>query len=125
MSIYDVLDIRTLAGDWRDERDSAREDADEEGERPIGGYDIDARYVELCEQLNIDPTPDELERFGDQYEPTLLAEGYFTQYARDLADDLGLILSSWPGRHINWDAAADELKQGTIWWSPSTVTATT
>ncbi len=47
-----------------------------------------------------------------QYGATLIHEDYFTTYAQDLAEDIGYIQRdvSWPYTHIDWDAAADELK---------------
>lgn len=43
---------------------------------------------------------------------TLIRHSYFTEYAEQLADDLGLINKDvdWPLNHIDWDAAADALK---------------
>ena len=45
-------------------------------------------------------------------EPTMIADRYFEQYARDLAEDLGCIPNGyeWPASHIDWEAAADALK---------------
>jgi hypothetical protein len=39
-------------------------------------------------------------------------EDYFEDYARELAYDIGAIDSdtSWPCTHIDWEAAADELR---------------
>lgn len=44
-------------------------------------------------------------------EPTLIAEDYFETYARELAEDIGAVRSDaeWPIRHIDWEAAANEL----------------
>ena len=57
---------------------------------------------------------------------TLIADSYFEDYARELADDTGATNrdASWPNNHIDWTAAADELKQdytevdfdGTAYW---------
>jgi len=43
---------------------------------------------------------------------TLIPEGMFEEYARQFADDIGAIdkNSTWPMNHIDWEAAADELK---------------
>lgn len=43
---------------------------------------------------------------------TLIRDSYFTEYAKELASDLGAIdeASRWPACHIDWDAAADALK---------------
>ena len=43
----------------------------------------------------------------------LIHEGYFTKYAEQLANDIcGIdIHCSWPLNHIDWEAAAEELKQ--------------
>ena len=43
---------------------------------------------------------------------TLIRDSYFTEYARELAQDIGVILrdGGWPVNCIDWDKAADELK---------------
>jgi len=96
---------------------------------------IDSREViERIEELGADPDAlddDEreeladLEAFAEEcegYAPdwhhgeTIIADSFFTQYAEQLADDLGLTpnafnAAEWPFCHIDWDAAADALKQ--------------
>lgn len=57
---------------------------------------------------------------------TLIHQDYFTEYAEQLADDLGGVNreSTWPNNHIDWEAAADDLRQdytavefdGTTYW---------
>jgi|SRR5882724_11786831 len=45
---------------------------------------------------------------------TLIRGSYFTDYAKEFAEDIGAIEYAglrWPFTHINWEAAADELKQ--------------
>lgn len=50
------------------------------------------------------------------YGEALIRDSYFQTYAMDLAEDLGLIntmnrgVSTWPFNHIDWRAAAEELK---------------
>ena len=43
----------------------------------------------------------------------LIRDSYFVDYARQLADDQGCINADaqWPTCHIDWEAAADSLKQ--------------
>lgn len=45
------------------------------------------------------------------YGETLIRDSYFTEYAEQLADDIGAIDkdAKWPLNHIDWEAAADEL----------------
>jgi hypothetical protein len=53
------------------------------------------------------------EGYGDwEHGETLIRESYFETYARELADDIGAVKddAGWPGRHIDWEAAAKELK---------------
>ena len=53
------------------------------------------------------------ENIGDwQYGATLIRDSYFVDYARELAEDIGAIDrdAPWPARHIDWEAAADELQ---------------
>jgi hypothetical protein len=50
-----------------------------------------------------------------KYGETLIRDSYFRDYAEELAEDIGAIDSNlagrWPYTHIDWDAAADALKQ--------------
>lgn len=43
----------------------------------------------------------------------LISESYFVHHAADLAEDLGLVdrNASWPFNRIDWEAAAEDLKQ--------------
>lgn len=47
------------------------------------------------------------------YGEALIRGEYFTEYAEDLAYELGVISrkAQWPIKHIDWEAAAEELKQ--------------
>lgn len=68
------------------------------------------RYEALC-ALERDLGGD-LGRYADN-EPTAIPEDEFVNYAQELAEDTGAIQrnASWPNNHIDWDAAADALKQ--------------
>lgn len=48
-----------------------------------------------------------------QHGETLIREDYFTHYAEEYADDTGAIdrNCNWPLNHIDWEAAAEDLKQ--------------
>jgi hypothetical protein len=48
-----------------------------------------------------------------RYGEGLIRDSYFQQYAEELADDIGAIDGNarWPLNHIDWEAAAEELKQ--------------
>ncbi|RJQ46850.1 MAG: hypothetical protein C4534_02050 [Gaiellales bacterium] len=45
-------------------------------------------------------------------EPIMINANYFAEYARELAEDIGAISGDlqWPLDHIDWDAAAEQLK---------------
>ena len=49
---------------------------------------------------------------ADQNGAIFIDEDYFEDYARELAYDIGAIDSdtAWPCTHIDWDAAASELR---------------
>ena len=63
--------------------------------------------------------------YGEQF----IRDSYFVEYAQQLAEDIGAIdrNAQWPCYHINWEAAADELKidytsydvAGTTYWARS------
>lgn len=91
----------------------------------IDSRSVMARIEELAEEDNDEDETNELkallklqeqcEGYSDwQDGETLIRDSYFQQYAEQLADDLGLTdnkITAWPYRHIDWKAAADELKQ--------------
>lgn len=58
---------------------------------------------------------DEAEGYSEDWRhgAALIRDSYFTEYAQDLAEDIGAIGKdlAWPACHIDWDAAADALKQ--------------
>jgi len=77
------------------------------------------------EEAEIDPSDDAeelkaLKELADDMEnecewesgTTLIRESYFTEYAEQLAGDIGAISpdAQWPLSHIDWEAAASELK---------------
>jgi hypothetical protein len=46
-----------------------------------------------------------------EYGETFIRDSYFVDYAQELAEDIGVPeVDRWPTRHIDWEAAADELK---------------
>lgn len=57
---------------------------------------------------------EEAEGYGDwAHGETLINKSYFTEYAEQLAEDIGAIDRKviWPLNHINWEAAAEDLLQ--------------
>lgn len=48
-----------------------------------------------------------------RYGETLIRDSYFEEYAQQLAEDIGAIdrNANWPLGHIDWEAAAEALKQ--------------
>lgn len=63
---------------------------------------------------------------SDWYPVTFIRDNYFTEYAKELASDIGAINNdmAWPLNHIDWAAAAHALKvdyatvqiDGTTYW---------
>jgi hypothetical protein len=58
---------------------------------------------------------DEAEGYVDDWRhgAPLIRGSYFTEYAQQMAEDIGAINrnAAWPLMHIDWDAAAEDLKQ--------------
>jgi len=101
----------------------------ENAELPTPYLDDDER-AELIEELT------KLKEFtayssgysGDwRFGTTLIADDYFVDYAKEYAEDIGAIdeEARWPANHIDWDAAADDLRtdftavedpDGNTWW---------
>lgn len=62
---------------------------------------------------------EEAENYSDSWNcgATLIHDSYFTDYAQQLAEDIGAIdTNNWPAGHIDWESAADTLKMdyGTV-----------
>jgi len=81
--------------------------------------------AELADSIKADPTDlssakelqilvnlmDDADRSsGDRNQFVLIADARFVDYAREYASDLGPT-EGWPYDHIDWDKAADALKQ--------------
>lgn len=99
----DVLDSRDLA--------EVLKDLEEQQENASSGDadPLDEEEAQLLAELRDAESEVSDWSFGE----TFIAEGYFKTYAQDLADDIGAVDSDagWPTCHIDWDAAADSLKQ--------------
>lgn len=77
----------------------------------IDTYSIDERIEDLRNELEtLENLKDEA---GSEWDGGMLInDGYFKDYAQELASDLGLIdeAADWPNAYIDWDAAADALQ---------------
>lgn len=85
--INELVDAKDSGVDWT--TDDAQElDMLQDFAEEASGYVPDWKYGEIF--INAD---------------------YFEDYARELAEDLGIVNSDaeWPNNHIDWEAAADEL----------------
>jgi hypothetical protein len=96
----DVIDSRDLI----EAAQALRDELEEEEREPT---EDEARFLaefDAAERTGIEDFP---------YGAALIQVKYFTEYARQLADALGAIdrEADWPLAHIDWEAAADALKQ--------------
>lgn len=120
------LDSRVYEGaDVIDSRDVIERIEELQGERetacdePGHGYDCARRQEwdededgqELKKLLALQ---DEASSSPDwQHGEALIADGYFEEYAQELAEDIGAIQkgATWPNDCIDWEEAASRLKQ--------------
>ncbi|MFA6712151.1 MAG: hypothetical protein WCS33_05540 [Candidatus Caldatribacteriota bacterium] len=113
------LDEETLKDAIEEAEEEDKEAAQEEYDDFLAEYGDELKALqELAE---------EVEGFPDwNYGTPLIRDSYFTDYARDLAEDIGAIsrTSEWPNDCIDWEEAADRLKSdyadidfdGVIYW---------
>lgn len=77
--------------------------------------DPEADEVDVDEYNQLNSFKEEGEEFSDwDSGMTFISEHVFTEYARDSFEETngtGVDTGDWPFRHIDWDEAADELKQ--------------
>lgn len=89
----------------------------------LSSHDLIAEQAELESRDDLDDDErerlDAIRELADEgipdwlYGATLIPESEFEGYARDFADDIGAVADNagWPHSHIDWKAAADELRQ--------------
>lgn len=85
---------------------------------PLGNSDYDGRPLteqEANELVTLKALASEAADYAPDWEygETLIRDSYFTDYARELADELGMTADStiqWPFTCIDWDQAARELR---------------
>lgn len=85
--------------DWL--QDAAQDDDNANGE--------EARELITLKELEEAASSSPDWAFGE----TLIRDSYFAEYAEEFASDIGAINrdAQWPLTHIDWEAAADDLKQ--------------
>ena len=85
-------------------------EAEEEAEVAEGA---DLSLDEQAELQELKTLQDGCEGYSDwMHGEMLILDSYFEEYARELADDLGVLPEaySWPTSHIDWEDAAKELQ---------------
>ena len=119
----DVLDSRDIIERFEELGDEIEES--EERLRELQGMDDDERSMEednemeeleleLEEYQSIKTLAEEAEDYCPDwpYGEQFIRDSYFVEYAQQLAEGIGAIScdAEWPNNHIDWPAAADELK---------------
>ena len=107
--IIDSRDVRKRIEELRDEIEAYDE---ERLERMA--TDADEMGAERVELAALEALADEAAGCGDwEYGETLIRDSYFERYAEELANDIGAINAdaTWPNSCIDWERAANELKQ--------------
>lgn len=112
----DILDGRDILKEFEEMEQELKdlqgyvEDAEDAGELKAAQQELDDFDMEHFELLKsfVDDVGDQPLRNGE----TFIHEFYFTRYAEQLADDLWAIDRDvrWPLTHIDWEAAAADLK---------------
>lgn len=103
------LDTRDL---WTELLELRERDALTTGEESEEIEDLEPLDEEETERLRV--LTELFEEIGEEaghYGETLIPDWEFQRYAEELADDLGVVPDAqWPLTHIDWAAAAEELK---------------
>jgi hypothetical protein len=101
-----ILDLRDLADEMDEliEAESSTPDIEWNGS--------DEQWRLFCLRNLNNEFDDGMRSYADEIDSILIAESDFEEYARELADDLGMIdnSASWPMNCIDWSQAADELR---------------
>ena len=101
----DVRDIITRVEELENERDAIGDDDPQDADLACEHCELAAILAELKGNGG-----DEQWR-GDWYPVTLIRESYFTDYAREMLEDCGLIPREFPNYiEIDWDATARNIR---------------
>lgn len=115
--------------EWRDRGNntSCPDDSGKDHEPPEGTRG-ELPEDEAAELANLKALADEAEGYAADWHhgEALIRDSYFTEHAQQLAEDCGMVnrQAAWPNNHLDWEAAADELKgdytavdfDGTTYW---------
>lgn len=112
----DIIDTRDLHERYEELQEKIREAeaiAEEDGDI-IPDPVVILTDDEYTDYSDLEDMSDNISDFW--YGETLVHEDYFTQYAQQLAEDLGYTGrnvegQTWPFNHIDWEAAADHLRE--------------
>lgn len=101
--------------DWRDRGNNSRCNDDEHAHEPPADTrgELDCYDREELDALRA--LAEEAEGYAADWNhgEALIRDTYFTEYAMQMAEDIGAIDrdATWPANYIDWDAAAEALKQ--------------
>jgi hypothetical protein len=114
-----IARIKELESDLESAYDEATE-AYQDGAKLTFDDWLDHEITEECaddakEYQNLKALQEEAAGYSEDWKDgsTLIRDSYFEDYAREMAEDIGAIGKDlqWPLMHIDWEAAADALKQ--------------
>lgn len=118
----DVMDSRDMMKqleEWESEREAlvdAVNEAETDDDRKAAQDELDEWDADYGDDYKaLKEFCEEAEGYASywKYGEAVIRDTYFTDYAEELANDTCEMgkASDWPFRHIDWEAAADELKQ--------------
>src|SRR4030095_4846562 len=121
----EYLDLRTLAETAREaasimeDLNGAEENENYDSEELLEALETLQELEKLANAIGLDVDSedfdtigDELDRWGNGYEPTLIAESYWVDYCKEFCSDLGYLPENLPdfiSNNINWEGVADDL----------------
>jgi hypothetical protein len=112
-NLIDTRDLHDRYNELQEKIENAEmewvERGEEDSPKPEAADVLDTEELSDWEELS--DMEDGISDFW--YGETLIPDDEFTEYAEELADDLGLTPrdAGWPVTHIDWEAAADALRQ--------------
>lgn len=111
----DVIDSRDVIARIEELREE-REDYTHDDDGNLTNADWEADFPDDAAELAaLEALAEEAAGYAPDwtYGETLIRDSYFEEYARELAEDLGMLDKGdrWPHTCIDWERAADELKQ--------------
>jgi len=112
--LEELEEIKETIEELTEQLEELDEDVGEEAEDLRAEIESYEKDFEDCEEeyMFLVALKEAFEGYGDwEYGEEIINDDYFADFAKQFAEEIYDLPDSWPANHIDWEAAADALKE--------------